>query len=443
MRLIAATALALVALPTVASAARPAPGPPHLVVTGREVLTSAPTSCPGFRTGAEASPTAVADGRDVTAVWQQDVDHDAAGSITTIAATLSTRVGGPCSATTGGPRANVVGPPSTARGADGRVWTAVAESGSEVNRVLLSDGERTVVVEEQPATPVGNLELLPATVAVDPRSPRRVHVAYSMNVFPAGTVSVHREVDAVTGAVSAAHPYWYGPTPALYDFREQLVALGGDALLALSTEVDPAGLPGLAPSYVERTDLTQAPVVVRARRSTDAGMTWSLPQTVLRLSNGAVRDPQGGTALRSLVHPSVAVGPDGRVHVAAESVEASGTDLLVASTDDAGLTWSQAPAVRRPGVAIATAVAVDGRGRTALSWLDVDGDLHGTWRAQLVAAQGRAVDLSSHFDLRRVAPAYVGDQGSLVGLDRGFAAVTVVGTGVDSNPTDVVLVRLR
>ena len=54
-----------------------------------------------------------------------------------------------------------------------------------------------------------------------------------------------------------------------------------------------------------------------------------------------------------------------------------------------------------------------------------------------------AQPLSDVFDLRALAPVAVGDQGALVGLRRGFAAATVVGTGGPQNPSDVVLTTLR
>lgn len=64
-----------------------------------------------------------------------------------------------------------------------------------------------------------------------------------------------------------------GRTPAAYDFAEQVVTLGSDELLAASTEVDQADLRTIAPDSLAAGDLTSAPIVQRARRSTDGGRT--------------------------------------------------------------------------------------------------------------------------------------------------------------------------
>ena len=417
-------------------------------VVSRTVLSAPPTTCATgspFVRGAEGSPAAVAERHRITAVWQQDVTHGGDAEIGTGSASLSNRLGGPCGAPSGGDATQM---PAVATGPDGRIWTATAVNGGQVSRVLLSDGRSAplVVDERQGATGAGT-GFLPPGLAVDGTT---VHVTYVANTAPLVVRGLHRSYDTRTRLWSPVHPLTIGATPALYDFREQLVALGKGHLLALSTEVDQPGLATLAPSYLQHRDLTQAPIVVRARRSDDAGATWGQPQVVLTLANGAARDPAPGSdsanALRSLVHPSVAVGPDGSVHVAAESVRpGGGTDLLTRSSTDGGATWSAVRSLARPDLALHASVAVDARHRVALSWLDVDSTgagLPATWRAALLGSTATTA-LSRPFSLRALAPAYVGDQGALVGLERGFGAVTVVGTGDPLDRTDVVLVRLR
>jgi hypothetical protein len=187
------------------------------------------------------------------------------------------------------------------------------------------------------------------------------------------------------------------------------------------------------------------------RRSIDGGVTWSPPTLALRLTNGGVRDRDvPGTALRSLVRPSVAVGPDGVLHIAGESVSPDGTstEVLVASPCEAG--WCTTTAATVPGLAIAASVAVDQTGELAVSWLDLSGDVRGDreldaqWHWSSVGPKGWSEPraFTREFDLRTLAPAYVGDQGALLGHQRGFWAAPVVGTRLDANPSDVLLVRL-
>lgn len=414
--------------------------------------------CSAAGRGREASP-ALASGQrpeEPLVVWQQDAGHDAFVDIDTSSAGLGSTAGdlgvGPCAP--GGAADQSVSAPSVATGPDGSRWTATTVSGFERGQVVLArlrpggSWQRTVVHELAPGVPP--LLLLATTVVVDPVDPETVHVAYVRNHVPAGTVAVHR-VSSDGGATWSPESIMsVGPTPLGFDFAEQLVALGGARLLALSTEVDQVGMVGLTSDYVQRGDLTQAPIVVRARTSDDSGRTWSLPRPVLVLRNGGVRDrEEGGTALRSLVRPSVAVGPDGAVHVAGESVAADGSEtlVLVARSTDGGLSWATPRAIEVDGLALCTAVAVDGSGRVAVSWLGVD--QHTMQAAWSVAATRRggawtsAQPLSETFDLRALAPAYVGDQGALLGLRKGFAAATVVGTGDEANPSDVVLTTLR
>jgi hypothetical protein len=416
----------------------------------------------GQQRGAEASPAVAVGARDndLVVAWQQDPTHLAGGAVTTEAAGLLSTSGpfGGGSCSTGGRSGERAESPSLSRGADGTLWAASVANADERSSVIVS---RRAPDASWTSTPIATMErsglpipYFPATIAADPDDAARLHVAYVRNHFPAGTVAVHRSSSDSGRTWSDEHVIGLGPTPLAYDFAEQLVALGGNALLAVSTEVDQAHLATLASDYVGGPDLTQAPIVLRARRSTDGGSTWSLPVDVLRLANGGVRDRErDGTALRSLVRPSVVRAADGTVHVAAESVAADGrrTELLLGSSRDGGASWSRSVAATVQGIALAAAVASDGTGRLALSWLDLsldrpgDGPLTAAWRIATTGEPGgwsAPAALSEPFDLRPLAPSYVGDQGALVGLRRGFAAATVVGTG-QQDPSDVVLSVLR
>lgn len=460
----AATVLSALVLVAVPAAADP-PGE-RLQATGTSVA-SGPSPygdcAPDERQGDEGSPALLAASRpdEPVVVWQQDVSHGSGGDIVTSSAGLGSTTGdlgvGACAA--GGRPGEVAAAPSLAVGSDGTRWAVTAVNGPERSQVVLASqraaGAWIPQVVATFAVDAPSLIFLGPTVAVDPADPRRVHVAYVRNHFPAGTVAMHRMSSDGGVTWTPEHPMSVGPTPLGYDFAEQLVALGGDDLVAISTEVDQAGLGVLLTDYVQARDLTQAPIVHRARTSSDGGVTWSLPRTVLTLGNGGVRDRErGGTALRSLVRPSVAVGPDGTVHVAGESVAPDGgrTALLVARSADGGRTWVTSTAAEVAGVALSAAVAVDGTGRLALSWLDLSADrpgdatLDAAWRI-VGSRDGRAWSpaqpLSDAFDLRVLAPAFVGDQGALLGMRRGFTAATVVGTGDPGNPSDVVVTTLR
>ena len=455
----AAAVLLLTAVPAVASP--PADG----LQTLRSSVVSGPSPygpcAAGHGRGVEASPALLVDARPegVDVVWQQDASHGAGGEITTASAGVASTAGdvGAGACAPAGRPGEVVSAPSAAVGPDGTRWVATAVTGQDRAQVVVARrsgrGAWTpnVVAAFDPASVP--LSYLPPTVAVDPQDPLTVHVAYSRNHFPAGTLAVHRVSRDGGQTWSGEHLMSVGPTPLGYDFAEQLVALGGDRLLAISTEVDEAGLLTLAPDYLGALDLTQAPVVHRARTSPDGGTTWSPPVTVHRLANGGVRDRErGGTALRSLVRPSVVVGSDGAVHVAGESVAEDGsrTTVLLSTSKDRGRTWTRGTAAAVDGVALAASVAVDGSGRLAVSYLDLSrdepgGGLDARWQIATERGGGAwvAQPLSDAFDLRVLAPVAVGDQGALVGLRRGFAAATVVGTGSAENPSDVVLTTLR
>lgn len=398
----------------------------------------------GSLRGAEASPVALRDGDAVRVLWQQDPRHGAGGFVETHSPAVRGAGGGACSA--GGRIGEEALMPSAVVGPDGATWVAVVVNGPETSRISVERDGVARTVEELPAVPSGSTSYLHATIAVDRADPDVVHVAYVRNHFPAGTVALHRVSRDRGDTWSDPHVISAGVTPLGYDFREQLVALGGERLLALSTEVDAGDMPTILPTSVERLDLTQAPVVIRARNSDDGGATWSTPRIVLDLPNRPVRDPAGGTALRSLVHPSVVVEPDGTVLVAAEAVlHEGGTRLLVASSEDGGGSWVVTGPVGMPGLGLHAAVAVDDRGRRALSWLQVD-PATTAWQWKVVVHDGTGwsapLDLSPVFALRPLADSYVGDVGALVGLGSGFAAATVVGTGVPSNPSDIVLTTI-
>lgn len=457
---LAAVTVALSALPAAAQA------PEEALRVVRSEVVSGPSPyddcADGRLRGAEASPALAVTHRpsSLAVVWQQDASHDAGGEITTVSSGIGSNAGdvGAAECAPGARPGETASAPSLAVGADGTQWAATTVGGQDRWQVVVArrqprgSWQPGVVAEFDPATVPTSY--LPPTVAVDPADPAVVHVAYARNHFPAGTLAVHRVTRDGGATWSAEHVIGAGATVLAYDFAEQLAVLPGGRLLAVSTEVDQADLAVLAPDYVDNGDLTQAPVVHRARVSDDGGQTWSLPVDVLRLDNGGVRDrepkPEGPrTALRSLVRPSVALAPDGAVHVAGESVAGDGTRtaLLVATSRDSGESWTSEVAATTPGLGLAASVAVDGTGRLAVSWLSLsrdrpaDDELTAEWRiaSQRGARWMPAQPLSQPFDLRLLAPVFVGDQGALVGLRRGFAAATVVGTGRAGDPSNVVL----
>lgn len=444
--LAALTALGLLASPGLASGPRAVSGPsPHGECT-----------VPNGQRGAEGSPVIARPG-DPVVLWQQDLEHDDGGEVITQAAG-QTSTAGPLEGGQCGPRGrtgDLVSSPSAVTAPDGTVWSVNVVNGAEVAQVRLAHlppgGTWSSEVVAEQVAPLPNLGFLPATVAVAPTDPPTVHVAYVRNQFPTGTVAVHRSREVGSKQWSPEHVISAGATPLGYDFAEQVVSLGGQHLLAVSTEVDLAGFVRLLPDYAEHGDLTQAPVEHRVRHSRDGGRSWTDPVLALRLENGSVRDPEDGeTALRSLVRPSVAVAPSGRVHIAGESVSSDGgrTSVLVATP--CGAAWCSQVAAVVPGLALAASVAVDGTGDLAVSWLDLSDDVVGDdgltarWRWSSTGPQGwsKPRPLTEAFDLRLLAPSYVGDQGALLGRDRGFLAAPVVGTGDKANPSDVLLLRL-
>lgn len=216
---------------------------------------------------------------------------------------------------------------------------------------------------------------------------------------------------------------------------------------------------------------TGAPFRYFAVHSPD-GRTWSAPVALGVGDAYEAKRPDAGPAPAfSAFKPDLAAGPDGTV-VAAWHDSARST-LVVARSGDGGRSWLLGRrTVDLAGLPYQAAVAVDGRGRTALTWYDFRADRVGdsAWTVQPRAAvqqrdgSWHEFALDEPFDLTAAqtcatAPtdpvtgpsctpgSHAGPLGvyqDLEGLPSGFlASYTVAGHLATDGLTDAVVARVR
>jgi hypothetical protein len=308
-------------------------------------------------------------------------------------------------------------------------------------------------------------------VAASPRDPDHVTVAW---------MSVPQVVEHVTytllpNAVRAAESRdggrtWSAPVlvhqapPGELVVNPRLVRASDGGLVVLIDQARLAEFP------TAQTRLTGATFRYFAVHSAD-GRTWSAP---VPIGTGDVypadRPDEGPAPAFGAYKPDLAAGPDGTV-VAAWHDSARST-VVVARSTDGGRSWLPGrPTVALDDAPFHAAVAVDGRGRTALTWYDFRADRLGdrAWTVQprLAVQQSdgtwRQAPLDEPFDLTAaqsctpapdpVSPpsctpgSHAGPLGvyqDLEGLPSGFlASYSVAGHRATDGLTDAVVARLR
>jgi hypothetical protein len=261
------------------------------------------------------------------------------------------------------------------------------------------------------------------------------------------------------GATWSAPVLAVDPGPDRYAINVRAVRAADGAVVAIVDRLPKAALVTGVVGGVPAADGADI-VAVRAAD----GRAWSTPVAVGPIEVTSVTDPdhdgvtEAATAAVS-VKPDIAVGPDGRLAVAAPLKAGGGrSSIALATSSDGGRTWtSTRRTVDVPGQLIQPAVAVDRKGRIGLQWYDFRHDRAGdaTWDLQpRMAVQRRdggwdEVALSEPFDLHatnrckgagpvddpvttscalaEVDAMAIGVYPDLVGLQNGFGAGYTVG----------------
>lgn len=178
-------------------------------------------------------------------------------------------------------------------------------------------------------------------------------------------------------------------------------------------------------------------------RSTDGGDTWSEPVVVSPLRAAGAVDPKNGRPVRAgEVVPSAAVDPaSGAIHVVWQDARFGGgvrDGVVLASSNDGGLSWSEPVAVSPStgAQAFRPAVAVGPRGALAVTYYDLRNDVPAdpahVWTTFWMAtssdggATWEEVPEGGPFDLRAAPDAggwFLGDYTGLVAARARFVAL--------------------
>jgi hypothetical protein len=196
---------------------------------------------------------------------------------------------------------------------------------------------------------------------------------------------------------------------------------------------------------------------VRAMRSADRGLTWSVPVVVADHRGIGARDPTTGTAIRDgSIIPAVAAAPDGTLWLAWQDSRFSGgvrDAIAVSRSSDGGQTWSAPVAASNSGNAAAFTPTLHVRddGLVGLLYFDLRPDTTeaGTLLAAVWLATTRdgvlwgETSVWNPFDMTQAPNArglFLGDYMGMASSDSRFLPLVVV-SGLDTNNrTDVYLI---
>ena len=190
-------------------------------------------------------------------------------------------------------------------------------------------------------------------------------------------------------------------------------------------------------------------------RSTDAGETWSEPIVVSAAMPGFIADPTTGAPVRTGdIIPDIGVGPDGAVFVVWQDSRfgAGGSAIVLSSSTDAGLTWSEPAVVNGdPSVqAFTSSVEVNDDGVVGVTYYDFRFDTADTdvlqtdfWFTDV--GTGEEVRLTpSSFDMDEAPVArgyFVGDYEGLTTTGDTFASF--FSATADPDPANVYYVEIE
>ncbi len=228
------------------------------------------------------------------------------------------------------------------------------------------------------------------------------------------------------------------------------------APLEVSGTVTPGGffqdsVPAVGPDgtvYVvwDETFLTTGAVTsmrIWLARSTDGGATFSAPMLVAN----PVPEVLHNAPYRHGTYATIGVGPTGRIFVAWADNRLGDADILLATSDDAGVTWSSPVRVNDDPLDKGTDqffpwLSVAPSGRVDIGWYDkrvdpnnylLDFFVASTYDGKAISANRRASDVSSD---PAVWPAFIGDYNGIASTDLQIRAVWTDTRNGQTNPRD-------
>jgi hypothetical protein len=275
------------------------------------------------------------------------------------------------------------------------------------------------------------------SMTADPTQPGRAWAVWNRSVNPVFQAGIFVSRTDDGGGT------WNSPVKAAADppggiaTAWQLVARPDGGLVLFYGEL------GTVSTITTGPGLMDGPTLARAVRSDDGGSTWSAPSTVADIP--------------AYILGRAAAAGDGGVYFVWNELDGDTASVLVARSDDGGITWSapmtaaEFPAGQLGSRYVSPDVAVNAEGSIGVSYYDGtpgngtitrsfahSTDRGGTWAAQPIFA-------SFAFDPGGTGNGD-GPEGAYQGLapaGEGFGALFIVTTGDATNPTDVEFVRVE
>jgi hypothetical protein len=316
-----------------------------------------------------------------------------------------------------------------------------------------------------------------ARITVDPRRPKTLYLMsqvsdparYATSNMFWGKAYFTRSDDAGRSWEQPRLAYVPTGDVARAPLGNTVLRLPDGTLLDVFSEVNGSG--GLAEEEGEY------PNRIYTMRSRDGGGTWSTPFPILGQvgefpAEPLVHGPTGDRWGVDTYIPPAQLAADGRTVYIAWVTHArdasSHSRLHAARSDDGGVTWRRLGRISVSDAAFMPAIAVDGRGNVAMTWIDLrrqragerrwparvyfasSTDRGATWRERPLT---RTMNLSSErprlgngaFVANAGAGAvFLADYNGLTGLPRGFAAAfPVLRPLAREGATDIRFVKIR
>lgn len=224
-------------------------------------------------------------------------------------------------------------------------------------------------------------------ITADPTSAQRAYAVWDRSNEQGGQPVFFSRTTDGGRTWEKAHAI-YDPTPG-WTIANQIAVQPDGTLIDMffsgpaGTAEEPDRPIGAAPRATPRvTPRAATPYQIQVIRSTDHGKTWSKPDTVAQPDPSEIVDPDGKKPLRTGdIVPDIAVDPhSGRLYVVWQDASAaqSGSAILLASSSDAGKSWtkpvrvSQTPdsAAQGNGQAFDAAVDVNASGTVGVTYYD-------------------------------------------------------------------------
>ena len=208
-----------------------------------------------------------------------------------------------------------------------------------------------------------------------PTIPGRAYIAWVKRV-PFG---VDAQNTAMFASTSDHGKSWSTPTP-LFASGAFVMPVGSEILvLPDGTLLHVFSLLNYSVDYRLPEGAPRVPFRIMVQRSTDDGVSWSLPQVLGGGARVFPRDPDTGAVLAAWVSmPSADVAPDGTVYVSWGDLDSVPRRIEVVSSQDGANTWTDpTAAATSPADLMLPALAVGHGGTVAVTYYSFENDVPG------------------------------------------------------------------